>query len=366
MAVSNRRSIINKLFRVIKKHYKPHKGTSLSVIDSLLFAACLEDAHYEVAEHAYDKLRQVSFDLNEIRVTAVGELAEHLSKLPYPRRAATNAKLILQSVFESQYSYDLEALRKHNLGQAVKTLEAYEGTSQFIIAYTAQNALGGHSIPIDRGSLECLYISGVVNETEREKRTTPGLERAVPKSKGFEFGSLVHQLGADLTSSPYGPKAKGILLEINPDAKQRLPKRITKKQREAAAKKKAEAEKAAAKAAAEAKRAAAQKAVDAKREAAKKKAEAKKSAARAKRPIVKKKATRVATHVAKKKKKKKTTTTAKTDRATKSKRPTKTTKATPKKKREKKPAAATKKKTTARKKVPKKVKTKRISRRKPK
>jgi hypothetical protein len=282
MAVSNRQTIINKLQRVLKKHYQPVKATSLSVMDTLLYAACLEDARYESADKAFDRLRNVSFDLNELRVTSVSELAEHMPELPYPRKSAANLKRLLQSVFESQYSYDLEPLKKQNLGKAIQILQKHEGSTQFIVAYVVQHSLAGHSIPVGRGSLECLYIAGVIDEKEKKQCATPGLERTISKSKGDEFGSLLHQLGAELVVSPYGPKAKGILLEIDPDAKSRLPKRTTKKQREAARKKEVEAKRAAARAVAEAKKAEAQKVADARRAAAKK-AAAKKSAG--KKPI---------------------------------------------------------------------------------
>jgi hypothetical protein len=310
MAVANRQTIINKLNRVLKKHYKPVKGTSLPVMDTLLYAACLEDTPQNAADKAYDRVRKVSFDLNELRVTTVAELAEHMPELPHPRRSAANLKRLLQSVFESQYSYDLEQLKKQNLGKAIQILQKYEGSTPFIVGYVVQNALGGHSIPVGRGSLECLYITGVIDEKERDKAITPGLERTIPKNKGVEFGSLLHQLGADLVASPYGPKIKDILLEINPAAKDRLPKRITKRQREAAQRKEEAAKKAAAKAEADAKKAAAKKAADAKKAAAKKaaddkaakKAAAKKKAAKAKpatkrtmkttkRPVKKKKPT---------------------------------------------------------------------------
>ena len=56
-----------------------------------------------------------------------------------------------------------------------------------------------------------------------------GLERAIPKNKGAEFASLLHQLGAELVASPFSPNVHKILLEVAPDAKERFPKRQTKK-----------------------------------------------------------------------------------------------------------------------------------------
>ena len=59
----------------------------------------------------------------------------------------------------------------------------------------------------------------------RRGRRVPGLERAVAKSKGAEFGSLLHEFGADYSANPYSSAVRDMLLQINPDCASRLPKR---------------------------------------------------------------------------------------------------------------------------------------------
>ena len=63
----------------------------------------------------------------------------------------------------------------------------------------------------------------------------PGLERTIPKNKGVEFGSLLHQLGAEVVANPFSTNLHKLLLEIAPDAKERFPKRHAKKAGEAEA-----------------------------------------------------------------------------------------------------------------------------------
>jgi hypothetical protein len=43
-----------------------------------------------------------------------------------------------------------------------------------------------------------------------------------------EFGSLLHQLSADMVANPYSPALHKVLLEISPEAKANLPKRPAK------------------------------------------------------------------------------------------------------------------------------------------
>jgi hypothetical protein len=88
--------------------------------------------------------------------------------------------------------------------------------------------LGGHAIPIDRGTRDAMIVIGVIGDHEAKDGHVPGMERAIPKNKGIEFASLVHQLGAEMVSNPYSPALHKLLLEIAPDAKDRLPKRQAK------------------------------------------------------------------------------------------------------------------------------------------
>ena len=230
MSILNRTALLTKIHKAIKKHYKlPAVKGDQPVLDALLFASCLENAKFEAAEAGYNTIKSSFFDWNEIRVTTVKELAETLHALPDPAAAATHFKNILQTVFESEYSFDLEALKKQNLGQAVKRLEKLEGATPFAVAYATQMALGGHSIPLDQGALSLLIVLGVISQNEARAHSVPGLERAIPKSKGQEFGLLLHQFGADFLASPFSPTLRDMILSIAPDARERFPKRATKK-----------------------------------------------------------------------------------------------------------------------------------------
>jgi hypothetical protein len=229
MASSNRAASLVKAHKQLKKLYKPMSSAAdRPLLEQLLFACCLENAPYDKAEIAFAAITESYFDLNEVRVSGVSELADTMKCLPDAKAAAANLKQLLQSVFESIYSFDIEAFKKLNLGVAVKRLQQWKGASQFVVSYAVQASLGGHSIPLDRGALDVLYILGVIDEKESQEGVVRGLERAIPKNKGIEFGSLLHQLGAELMGSPYSPATRKLLLDLAPDAKDRLPKRRTK------------------------------------------------------------------------------------------------------------------------------------------
>lgn len=230
MNVPNRAALIAKTHKVLKKHYSPVQPRSdRTVLEHMLYACCLENSHYQDGDDVFAKLLESYFDWNEIRVTTTRELATAMSTLSDSSDSAKRLKATLQSVFETHYSFDLDFYRKQNLGKAVKDFERLKGVTPFSIGYLTQNALGGHAIPVNEGALQALFVLGVVSEAEAQKGLTPGLERAIPKSKGVEFASLLHQLGVEFRNSPMSPHVRAILLEIAPDAKDRLPKRQSKK-----------------------------------------------------------------------------------------------------------------------------------------
>lgn len=228
MAKIDRGALITKSFKVLRKLYEPFTFAERPLLEQMLFALCLENADNDAATKAFDVLKNNFFDWNEVRVSTVDELGEAMTMLPEPKAAAHRIKRFLYSVFETGYSFDLESLKKMNVGAAIQKLEKYQGASPFAIAVVTQSCLAGHSIPLDKGALLVFQVLGLASEADVSKSVVPGLERAIPKNKGIEFGTVVHRFGAELLASPYSTNLHKILLEISPDAKERLPKRQPK------------------------------------------------------------------------------------------------------------------------------------------
>lgn len=229
MSIPNRASRITKAHKVLKKHYKPYVVADRPILEHLLYACCLQSATHEFADEAFAKLQQAYYDWNEVRVTTISELAEVMDCLPHAAETASRLKRTLQSVFEAYYSFDLEGLKKENIGKSVKQLERLNGVTDFSLAFVVQNGLGGHAIPVSRAAFDALRVVGIISDDEAAKRKVPGMERAIAKSKGVEFGALLHQLGADYVAAPFSQRVRAVMLEIAPDAKDRFPKRTSKK-----------------------------------------------------------------------------------------------------------------------------------------
>ena len=199
---AGRKQLVAKLHKVLKSHYKPVvANTGRSMLEQVLFACCLENSPHDLAEKAFSRLLESYFDLNEIRVTTVAELAETLHELPDPARAALALRRVLQGVFESTYSFSLEHARKHSLAHGIKVLEGLHGVPPFVIQHVASTGLGGHLIPLDKGAFSGLYLAGVIGREEYDAEKVLALERFIAKKSGLEFSSLLHQFGSDVTRS---------------------------------------------------------------------------------------------------------------------------------------------------------------------
>ena len=229
MSAAERNKLINKLYKVAKSKYDPVIPPSdRPVLEHIMYACCLEDSAFEAADQSMARLLENYFDWNEVRVTTNVELAEVMNALHDPGEAAWRLKRTLHNLFETYYSFDLDSMRKENLGKAVQSLEKLKNTTPFVVAYTSQNALGGHSIPIDRAMSNLFFAIGLMSEKEMAAGKVTGLERAIAKNKGQEFFSVVHQLAAAYMAKPFSNDIRKIITSISASAKDRFPKRKTK------------------------------------------------------------------------------------------------------------------------------------------
>ncbi|TWU49786.1 hypothetical protein [Rubripirellula reticaptiva] len=249
MSASNRANLIAKLQTALKKHYKPLPAQpTRPLLEHLLYASLLQDASAELADEGMAKCEQEFFDWNEVRVTSITELTQVLSRLPEPAKAAARLKSNLQGIFEEFYTFDLDHLKKENLGKAVGKFERMPGMTQFVLSYTIQHGLGGHSIPIDYSAMVIMLATEIASQPEAMAGKVPGLERAIPKSKGIEFSGLLHQCAVALNKNLKDKAARDLLESVSKGsgerlddwlankkaAKKRVVKRKTKEKAEAA------------------------------------------------------------------------------------------------------------------------------------
>ena len=229
MSAANRAALIKKIHRTLKAAYPkfqlPIKDRPLA--EHILYACCLENSTSDQASEAFGKLQTLYIEWNEVRVSSTKELAEVMDCLTDPTDAAHRIRRTLHNLYEAFYDYDIDFLTKENLGKAQKTIKSFQGKAKkmldFVVDYVTQNGLGGHCIPLNPEAYEILLILDIISKNERRFKKVPGLERAISKNNGAEFGALMHAFSVDFAENPYDPKLQALLLKINPNCKDNLP-----------------------------------------------------------------------------------------------------------------------------------------------
>ncbi len=169
----------------------------LPVIETMLFAACLEDNTWTPAEAGLKKLIASFFDLNEMRVSSVAELELALAPLHKADWKGLRIRSILRFVFETTYSFDFEKLRRQTLEQAVKTLKKIPDLTPFIRDFVLHEILGSHIVCLDESMLAAALWLGFVPAKSDLHEASEFLKGGLKKSEVSEFCYLLRCLATD-------------------------------------------------------------------------------------------------------------------------------------------------------------------------
>jgi endonuclease-3 len=208
-AVSNKQRLLSQLFSLLKKRNAAAEGEPepRPVLEQLIYAICREGTTRNKADKAFRNLRERFFDWNEIRVSSVREVEEAFEDMPRAELRAQRLIHLLQEVFETTFSFDLETLHKKGVKQAAKQLSRYEATNDHTVAWVVQQSLGGHAIPLDESSLRVVRRLGLIDsDSDDLEAIRASLEHLVPKPRGLLFNDLVSDLANDVCwETPHCP-----------------------------------------------------------------------------------------------------------------------------------------------------------------
>jgi endonuclease-3 len=193
MATTTKQKLINQLFATPGKGARVAEHDLLPVLEQFIYAVLRENATREAADRAYAQLRDRFFDWNEVRVSAPREIADAFEDLlSEPEARAQRITDFLQEVFELEFSFDLDGLKKKGVKLAAKALSRYQASNEFAVSWVVQQSLGGHAIPLDSQSVRVLRRLGVIDEPATDlEAVRASLEHQVPKSKGAPFVDAV-------------------------------------------------------------------------------------------------------------------------------------------------------------------------------
>jgi endonuclease-3 len=195
---SDKAQACKKLTTLLQKEYgKSVPSIKQPVLETMLFAVCLEDNPWEKAQAGYDKLLKSYFDLNEIRVSSVTELEQTLSDLRSSEWKGLRIRSILRFVFESTYTFEFEKLARLTLESAQKRLKKIDYLSPFVTNFTLQQVLSSHVVCLDHICHRAAIHLGIVPPDSAIPEATEFLKAGVKKSDAFAFSYLLRQFATD-------------------------------------------------------------------------------------------------------------------------------------------------------------------------
>jgi endonuclease III len=197
-ATINKQRLLTTLFTALKKQYGEQDNPSeRPLLEQMIYALLREGSTRTEADKAFDRLLKTFFDWNEIRVSSPHEIEEVLAGLPHPSAKAQRVISLLQEVFESTFSYDLEGMAKKGVKQAAKQIGRYQSANDYTVAWVTQQSLGGHAIPVDAPVLRTAHRLGLIDDDSSVEAARSSLEHQVPKARGPQFVEYLSLLAQD-------------------------------------------------------------------------------------------------------------------------------------------------------------------------
>ncbi len=198
LKLADKQEIYKKLLTGLKKRYPAvPKPPDLPVLETMLFAVCLENATIKDADAAFKRLLAAFHDLNEIRVSSIDELEVVFQGMSDPDWRASRIRGILGYVFEANYSFEYEGLKRKTLELATKQLFKIKELTPFVRDYTLHATLGAHLIPLDAAQLAVIEFLDLQAETGGPEHTAETLRPLVRKAEGNEFCGLLKEFSLD-------------------------------------------------------------------------------------------------------------------------------------------------------------------------
>lgn len=195
---AERQAVLKKLQPLLKKHFKfALPKAERPVLETMLFAVCLENQSPDEAERCYARFRADFPDLNEARVSQVSELERAFSGLADSEWRGFRLRAALQFVFEKSFTFEFESLKKKTLDLAVKQLARLKHATPFIRSYTLQSALGAHLLPVDDSMRRLFVWMGLVEPTMSEDEIGEALKSSVRKAEAATFCLAIRLAATD-------------------------------------------------------------------------------------------------------------------------------------------------------------------------
>jgi hypothetical protein len=194
-----RQDSIRRILGLLENRYKAElrEPVEQPVLETLIYAICLEDNSFVEAETYYGRIGTLFHDFNEARVSSITELSKVFLKSPMAEWKAFRFRHLLTHVFESFYAFDFDSLLRKSNEHANRLLGRVPELSQFARNYTLKHCMQIHLLPLDERLRDAVAWLGLGTSGQTPQRSGSALKSVVRKADVDRFCGLIRCLAAD-------------------------------------------------------------------------------------------------------------------------------------------------------------------------
>lgn len=182
--------LIRALRTKLGKVTRPATGDPVTQMILGIFSRDLPESK---AREAFDRLRGLVVDYNELRVIPPIELTEMVGDVPEARLKCEDLSRALNKVFALEHELSLERLRTLSKKDAVEYLEKIDGLEAYSRARVRLLGLNLHAIPLDEAMWAYARQEEVIDPKCPLEEAQSFLERRVSEGEALEVFTLLER-----------------------------------------------------------------------------------------------------------------------------------------------------------------------------
>lgn len=168
-------------------------------VTQMILGVFSRDLPESKAREAFDRLRSLVVDYNELRVIPPIELTEMVGDIPQARLKCEDLSRALNKVFSVEHELSLERLRTLSRKDAVEYLEKIDGLEAYSRARVRLLGLNHHALPLDEAMWAYARREGIIDPKCSLEEAQSFLERRVPEGDALDvFALLERQAWAEM------------------------------------------------------------------------------------------------------------------------------------------------------------------------
>jgi len=188
MSLSNKAQLLLRVYGSLSRIYgKARKARKENPFEQLVLCILAHRSSETAAQEALDRLTQEYVDWNEVRVSAVNDLGEMLSRSGIDSATAHVLKSALDGIFNKQYSMNAEFLRDAKPEDARRMLSELDSLPEQIISATLLTSYDNLPVPVDEEMARVIRRLGVVKADVKLDEIDKLLRTAVPRREAYSF-----------------------------------------------------------------------------------------------------------------------------------------------------------------------------------